>query len=114
MKTEQFRKEIEEAINRNSMENGSDTPNFILADYLRDCLTTYDRTVKAREKWYGRSLKNDQSEAPPVNGTPGPAYEELVATIDMLGVALAGHNHTWTPEQRSAYERATTQAPNFY
>jgi len=33
-----FRLEIEQAINRNSKENGSDTPDFILAQYLIDCL----------------------------------------------------------------------------
>lgn len=52
--TESLRKEIEEAINRNSAENGSNTPDFILADYLRDCLAAFDRAVKAREEWYGR------------------------------------------------------------
>jgi len=30
--------------------------------------------------------------------------------LDMLGVALAGHNHTWTPDERKAYEDATAGA----
>lgn len=50
----QFRKEIQSLINKMSMENGSDTPDFLLAEYLSDCLTTFDRIVKAREKWHGR------------------------------------------------------------
>lgn len=49
-----LRKEIENVINCNSAENGSDTPDFILAEYLTDCLTAYDKAVVAREKWYGR------------------------------------------------------------
>lgn len=49
-----LRKEIEHAINCNSAENGSNTPDFILAEYLTDCLTAYDKAVTAREKWYGR------------------------------------------------------------
>lgn len=53
MKTE-FRKELTKLINRESMENGSDTPDFLLAEYLTDCLAVFDRVVKAREKWYGR------------------------------------------------------------
>ena len=53
MKT-QLRKEIETAINRNSAENGSDTPDFILAEYLTDCLAAYDKAVATREDWYGR------------------------------------------------------------
>jgi len=49
-----LRKKIERAINCCSAENGSDTPDFILAEYLTDCLTAYDKAVTAREKWYGR------------------------------------------------------------
>ena len=49
-----LRQDIQRAINCNSAENGSDTPDFILAEYLSDCLAAYDRAVAAREKWYGR------------------------------------------------------------
>jgi hypothetical protein len=49
---EEFRKELEEVINKHSMENGSDTPDFILAEYLVDCLKTFDKTMTSREKWY--------------------------------------------------------------
>jgi DNA-binding response OmpR family regulator len=49
-----FRKELEALINRHSLENGSNTPDFILADYMTECLDTFDRIVKAREKWHGR------------------------------------------------------------
>jgi len=47
-----LRTEIEEAINKNSCENGSDTPDFILAEYLTDCLKTFDKAVVRREEWY--------------------------------------------------------------
>jgi hypothetical protein len=33
-----FRKELEQLINRNSRENGSNTPDFILAQYIEGCL----------------------------------------------------------------------------
>lgn len=49
-----LRKEIEQAINKCSMENGSNTPDFILAEYLIDCLWIFDKTVNKREEWYGR------------------------------------------------------------
>jgi hypothetical protein len=52
-----LRDDIESAINRVSAENGSNTPDFILAQYLIDCLAAYDRAVMAREKWYGREPK---------------------------------------------------------
>lgn len=52
-----FRKDIENTINRYSKENGSNTPDFIVAQYLVDCLGAYDKAVTAREKWYGREPK---------------------------------------------------------
>lgn len=52
----EFRKSLEHAINCNSMENGSDTPDFILAEYLAGCLTSFDQAMAAREKWYGRPI----------------------------------------------------------
>ena len=47
-----LRKEIEQAINKNSLENGSDTPDFILAEYLTDCLKAFDKAVVRREEWF--------------------------------------------------------------
>lgn len=47
-------KEIEQVINKNSLENGSNTPDFILAEYLINCLHVFDKTVNKREEWYGR------------------------------------------------------------
>ena len=60
-----LRKKIESAINSTSAENISDTPDFILAEYLTDCLAAYDKAVVARKKWYGRpkfpSVKSKES-----------------------------------------------------
>ena len=49
-----FQDALRELINRHSMEKGSDTPDFLLAEYLWDCLATYEVAVEKREKWYGR------------------------------------------------------------
>ena len=54
MDKEQLVKDIADVLNRHSAENGSDTPDFILAEYLEKCLWAYDTTVTAREKWFGR------------------------------------------------------------
>lgn len=51
-----FRDELEALINRNSRENGSNTPDFLLAAFLTDCLLAFDKTTNLREKWYGRSI----------------------------------------------------------
>lgn len=48
-----FQKELICLINRYSKENDSDTPDFILAEYLRNCLNNYNETMNKRNKWYG-------------------------------------------------------------
>lgn len=48
-----FQDELESLINRHSMENGSQTPDFILAEYLFGCLQVFDTAVAARSKWFG-------------------------------------------------------------
>lgn len=50
-----LRQAIEHCINRHSAENGSNTPDFLLAEFLMDCIATFDKTVNAREGWYGRT-----------------------------------------------------------
>jgi hypothetical protein len=51
-----FQKDLEDIINRNCIENGSNTPDFMLAEYMVNCLKAYTKTSRAREKWYGKSL----------------------------------------------------------
>ena len=48
----ELRKKIESAINCTSAENGSNTPDFILAEYLTDCLGAFDKAVDSRDNWY--------------------------------------------------------------
>jgi hypothetical protein len=46
--------EIAAVLNRHSRENESDTPDFILADYLTNALLAFERAVVRREEWHGR------------------------------------------------------------
>lgn len=48
-----FRKDLEELINRYSVENGSNTPDFLLSIFLCGCLATFDAVVRRRDQWYG-------------------------------------------------------------
>ena len=70
-----FRYELKHLINCHSMENGSNTPDLILAKYLDECvsalfkesnrmdiylvkcLKAFNKASRAREKWFGKSLK---------------------------------------------------------
>jgi len=50
---EAFREELTTLLNTYSLEEiGGDTPDFILADYLTECLINYGKTTKIRTTWY--------------------------------------------------------------
>lgn len=51
-----FQRELTSLLNRYSKENASNTPDYILANYLIGCLNNYNNTLQAREKWYGRCI----------------------------------------------------------
>ena len=53
MSESNFRKRLEEVINSESMENESNTPDFILADFMAKSLEAFDHAVLQRERWYG-------------------------------------------------------------
>jgi hypothetical protein len=45
-------------INRHSQEDNSNTPDFILAEFLKNALEAFDNGVRARDQWYG--IKADE------------------------------------------------------
>lgn len=59
-----FGKELEGLINRYSMESGSNTPDYILADYMKNSMENFHQATRLRDNWYGgkRSVINDQAE----------------------------------------------------
>ena len=50
MEESKFRKEIKAAINIYSMESGSNTPDFILAEFLDNCLKAFDIACSRRDE----------------------------------------------------------------
>lgn len=42
-------------LNMESRENFSNTPDFILAEYMMDCLKAFERANNRRDTWYGIS-----------------------------------------------------------
>lgn len=47
----QFRLELKDLINKHSKENGSNTPDFILAEYLNKCLEAFNSAVMHRDNF---------------------------------------------------------------
>lgn len=54
-KNASFRRELAGLINKYSREKESNTPDFILADFIIGCLEAYEAQTMNREKWYGRA-----------------------------------------------------------
>ena len=52
----EFEKDIAGVINKHCKENASNTPDFILAQYLEECLKVFNffNQTQQREHWYGR------------------------------------------------------------
>lgn len=51
-----FRDKLQDLINTHSMEAGSNTPDFILAEFLADSLRAFDKATQARTGWYGEGV----------------------------------------------------------
>jgi hypothetical protein len=47
-----FQQELEILINKHSIENESNTPDFLLAGYLIKCLQTWNEACRVREEYY--------------------------------------------------------------
>lgn len=52
MDKDAFNVELCQLINRHCVENGSDTPDFILRDYLVACLHAFESAMRHRRSWY--------------------------------------------------------------
>ena len=48
----QFQNELTKLINRHSLENESNTPDYILSDYLVRCLKNFNETSTHRVDWH--------------------------------------------------------------
>jgi hypothetical protein len=52
-----FSQELQHLLNKHSMENLSGTPDWILMEYLRKCLETWDACIMMRADWRGESVE---------------------------------------------------------
>lgn len=52
-----FETELKALLNKHSKENGSNTPDCMLARYLCTCLESFNDAVRQRDAWYGISSR---------------------------------------------------------
>lgn len=71
---EEFTASLARAVNYHSRENASNTPDWILADFMAACLAALNAAVQQRETWYGRDGRPSAPDgSQPVEPTPAPA-----------------------------------------
>lgn len=56
----EFQKELEQLINKHSIDNECQTPDFILAESVCGYLCVFRDGVKRRETWHGREPNQQQ------------------------------------------------------
>ncbi len=81
-----LRTDITDALIKASAENGSDTPDFILAAYLHRCLDNFNRTIRDRDVF--TASKNGPSGLPDATtvGTPSaPTDKPLIEHCSVCG-----------------------------
>jgi hypothetical protein len=54
-----FKKELKELIKKHSLENESDTPDYVLAEYILSCLYAYENAIKARDRYFNVDMWAD-------------------------------------------------------
>ena len=63
---DKFEVEVERAINKVSLENESDTPDYISAEFIRKVFELFNKAIRERTRWYGKAEEVKET-PPPVN-----------------------------------------------
>lgn len=56
-------RDLAHALNCNSAENASNTPDYILAQFLGGCLAAWNTAAQQRETWHGRDARPSEAAA---------------------------------------------------
>ena len=74
---ETLAREFASAINSNCIENTSDTPDYILGEYLVNCLEAFHEINHRRQTWYGKRLHiNAEFDTNQIDNGPYPTAQE--------------------------------------
>jgi len=57
-------REIAAVLNTHSAENDSNSPDWLLAQFLTNCLAAFNGAVQKRENWYGRDPRPSHVDGP--------------------------------------------------
>lgn len=52
-----FQGDLQSVLNRHCQEGFSNTPDFLLAEFIGKCIEAFNEATKARDSWYGVNLR---------------------------------------------------------
>lgn len=120
-----LREALADALNRFCAENGSNSPDFILAEYVASSLIAFDNAVNARERWHGRKVEllDTADDAPRVEGaeanSPVPPLEQAIVAAgadkaprikaEQVDAEIVGETYTLLPSGRVTVCELTMQ-----
>lgn len=111
-----FERDLEMLINKHSLENGSDTPDFVLAEFLNGCLRVFNGGVIERERFYGRVARysgGGDEPLPPAGSDPyHPLADVIGAGIDEIGKLPEGSRVIGKSQALGASYSGPTQTDN--
>lgn len=62
-----FEAELRRLINSHSMENDSDSPDYVLASFMANCLDAFNWAVRARDEYHGFEPFKHEKVSYPIN-----------------------------------------------
>jgi len=71
MKKTELEKKLTRLLNEESRESDSNTPDFLLAEFMLNCLDAFELTSNKREVWYGVNLRCEDTEPRDKDGNTG-------------------------------------------
>lgn len=95
-----FHQELKRLLNRYSMENGSDTPDYVLARFITTSLSNFDEAVTSRNKFHREGIIRDIGEGNAAMPATEPE-ENNIAWIQNPEKGKIGP--AWVHEPRASY-----------
>jgi len=96
--SDKFRRELENLLNSHCKENISDTPDFILAKYLIDCLAAFDQATLRRTTWYNKLPGTTEAMKGTVNLTKEDIIPDANTVVSLGQTSKELKTHLDSPE----------------
>lgn len=79
-----FLRDLAVVVNGHSRENASNTPDYILAEFMASALQAFENASRLRERWYGSELKPGGSTITAASETASTSPEQAIELLRMV------------------------------